>query len=69
MRQLSERAIVYLATGLHAGAAAPEETEELHVRQMTLAEAYAMVERREIRDSLTVAAIYRLRILELEGGI
>ncbi len=64
-----ERAIVYLATGLHAGAAAPEETEELHVRQMTLAEAYAMVERREIRDSLTVAAIYRLRILDLEGGI
>lgn len=64
-----ERAIVYLATGLHAGAAAPEETEELHVRQMTLDEAYAMVERREIRDSLTVAAIYRLKIMALEGRI
>jgi 8-oxo-dGTP pyrophosphatase MutT (NUDIX family) len=64
-----ERAIVYLATGLHAGAAAPEETEELHVRQMTLDEAYAMIERREIRDSLTVAAIYRLKIMVLEGRI
>jgi 8-oxo-dGTP pyrophosphatase MutT (NUDIX family) len=64
-----ERAIVYLATGLHAGEATPEETEELHLREMTLAEAYAMVERREIRDSLTVAAIYRLRIMELEGRI
>jgi 8-oxo-dGTP pyrophosphatase MutT (NUDIX family) len=62
-----ERAIVYLATGLHAGEAEPEETEELRLRQMTLAEAYAMVERREIRDAMTVAAIYRLRVMELEG--
>lgn len=64
-----ERAIVYLATGLHHGEASPEETEELHIRQMTLAEAYDLVERREIRDSLTVAAIYKMRILELEGRI
>lgn len=64
-----ERAIVYLATGLHAGEAEPEETEDLRLRQMTLAEAYEMVERREIRDSLTVAAIYRLRVMELEGRI
>jgi ADP-ribose pyrophosphatase len=62
-----ERAIVYLATDLHAGEAEPEETEELRLRQMTLAEAYAMVERREIRDAMTVAAIYRLRVMELEG--
>lgn len=64
-----ERAIVYLATGLQQGEASPEETEELHVRQMTLAEAYALVEARVIRDSLTVAAIYKLRILELEGRL
>lgn len=64
-----ERAIVYLATGLHEGAASPEDTEELKVRTVTLAEAYAMVERREIRDSLTVAAIYKMRILELEGKL
>ncbi len=64
-----ERGIVYLATGLVEGEASPEETEELHIRQMTLAEAYALVEQRVIRDSLTVAAIYKLRILELEGRL
>lgn len=64
-----ERAIVYLATGLHHGDAEPEETEDLQMQQMTLEEAYARVERREIRDSLTVAAIYRLRIMALEGRI
>ncbi len=64
-----ERGIVYLATGLHPGEAAPEDTEELDQRQMTLAEAYALVERRVIRDSLTVAAIYKMRVLQLEGKL
>lgn len=64
-----ERAIVYLATGLRQGEANPEETEELRLRQMTLAEAYALVEQRVIRDSLTVAAIYKMRVLELEGKL
>jgi 8-oxo-dGTP pyrophosphatase MutT (NUDIX family) len=64
-----EKAIVYLARGLQQGEASPEDTEDLRVRTMTLAEAYEMVERREIRDSLTVAAIYKMRILELEGKI
>jgi 8-oxo-dGTP pyrophosphatase MutT (NUDIX family) len=64
-----ERAIVYLATGLHMGEAAPEETEQLQIRSLTLTEAYEKVERREIRDSLTVAAIYRLMIMQLQGKI
>ena len=64
-----ERAIVYLATGLVEVEASPEETEELHLRKMTLAEAYTLVEQRVIRDSLTVAAIYKMRILELEGKL
>jgi 8-oxo-dGTP pyrophosphatase MutT (NUDIX family) len=64
-----ERAIVYLVTGLHMGEAAPEETEQLQIRSLTLTEAYEKVERREIRDSLTVAAIYRLMIMQLQGKI
>lgn len=64
-----ESGIVYLATGLTQGEAEPEETEDLKIRQVTLAEAYEMVERNEIRDSLTVAAIYKMRILELEGKL
>ncbi|HHG84057.1 MAG TPA: NUDIX hydrolase [Bacteroidetes bacterium] len=64
-----ERAIVYLATGLQEGEASPEDTEDLQLRTVTLAEAYAMVERQEIRDSLTVAAIFKLKILDLEGKL
>lgn len=64
-----ERGIVYLATGLTQGEAAPEEDEVLHVKQMTLDEAFALADRGEIRDSLTVAAIFRLRVMQLEGKL
>lgn len=62
-----ERAIVYLATGLRQGEAEPEDTEELVVKKISLEEAYAMVERREIRDSLTVAAIYKMMVMREKG--
>ena len=64
-----ERAIVYLARGLKAGEASPEETEDLRIRKMSLQEVYHAVEKGEIRDSLTVAAIYKLRVMELEGRL
>jgi 8-oxo-dGTP pyrophosphatase MutT (NUDIX family) len=64
-----ERGIVYLATGLTQGEAEPEEDEVLHVKQITLEEAYRMADAGEIRDSLTVAAIFRLRIMHLEGKL
>lgn len=64
-----ERGIVYLATGLTQGEAAPEEDEVLHVKQMSLDEAFALADRGEIRDSLTVAAIFRLRVMQLEGKL
>ena len=64
-----ERAIVYLATGLSQGEAAPEETEELKVRKMRLEEVYEMVERREIRDSLTVAAVYKVMLMKARGEL
>ena len=64
-----EWAIVYLATGLHQGKAQPEDTEELVVKKMSLAEAYEEVEARRITDSLTVAAIYKMMILELQGKL
>lgn len=64
-----ERGIVYLATGLTQGTAQPEEDEVLHVRQMSLDEAFGMADRGEIRDSLTVAALFRLRVMQLEGQL
>jgi len=64
-----ERAIVYLATGLSEGAAEPEDTEELQVKQVSLDEAYDMVIRGEIRDSLTVTAIFKLKLMQVNGEL
>lgn len=64
-----EKAIVYLATGLSKGDAMPDSTEELQIKQMSLEDAYAAVERREIRDSLTVGAIYKMMILKYQGDL
>ncbi|MEM8897827.1 MAG: NUDIX hydrolase [Bacteroidota bacterium] len=62
-----EWGIVYLATGLQQEEAEPEETEELHIKKMKLEEVYQMVESREIKDSLTVAAIYKLMLMKSTG--
>jgi 8-oxo-dGTP pyrophosphatase MutT (NUDIX family) len=60
---------VYIATGLRFGDAAPEETEDLALRKLPLAEAYRMVTAGEITDIISVAAILRARILQLEGKL
>jgi 8-oxo-dGTP pyrophosphatase MutT (NUDIX family) len=64
-----EEAIVYLARGLRRGDAQPEEDEVLELQRVPLAEAYRRVEQGEIRDSLTVAAILKMRVMELEGKL
>jgi 8-oxo-dGTP pyrophosphatase MutT (NUDIX family) len=61
-----EEGIIYLARGLHTGQAEPEETELLALRRVPLEEAFAMVEREEIRDSLSVAAIYKMMLLKAQ---
>lgn len=55
-----EEARVYLAQGLSQGEAAPEETEDLSLRRLPLVEAVAMVERGEITDAISVAAILKV---------
>lgn len=64
-----EWGIVYLATGLTLGEATPEETEDLHVKRMPLSEVLARVEAHDITDSLTVAGIYKLALLEMQGQL
>ncbi|MEZ4829869.1 MAG: NUDIX hydrolase [Bacteroidia bacterium] len=64
-----EWGIVFLATGLKEGEAAPEETEELTVQKMSLEEVYEEIEAGRITDSLTVAAIYKLMIMKLQGKL
>ena len=55
-----EKAIIYLATGLTQQEAEPEETEQLVVRKMPFEEVYQMVEKGEITDSMSVAAIIKV---------
>lgn len=60
-----ERAVVFLARELQLGKSEPEETEVLKVRRVPLREAFAMVHRGEIRDSLSVSALLRAELMQL----
>lgn len=64
-----EAGIIYLATDLQHGTAEPEETEALNLRRLPAAEAYRMATRGELTDSMTVAGLYRLRLMALEGEL
>lgn len=64
-----EFGICYLARGLEQHLAKPEETEELAVRKLPFEEAYQMVEEGKITDSISVAAIYKVKLMILDGRI
>lgn len=64
-----EWGIIYLATGLEAGEADPEDTEDLSVKKMRLEEVFAEVEAGRITDSLTVAGVYKLMVMKLRGAL
>ena len=52
-----EYGIVFMARQLTQGETAFEETEDLDIRKLPLADAVAMVERGEITDAISVAAL------------
>lgn len=64
-----ELAIIYLATGLKEGEAEPEETEELHSKKVSIGEAWQMVENGAITDSMTVAAITKIKLMKVLGQL
>lgn len=64
-----EMAIVYVAQGLTFGISSPEETEELMVKKLPFNEAYQMVMKGEITDSISVAAILKTHILIQENKL
>lgn len=64
-----ELACIFLAKGLEQREAAPEETEELAIRRLPFEEAYRMVERGEITDAMSVAAILKVKLLLLQGQL
>ena len=59
-----EFSIIYTAENLTQGESEPEETEQLQVKRLPLTEAIDMVIRGEITDSMSVAALLKLKILK-----
>jgi len=53
-----EVAVLYLATGLIAGEATPDGTEDLRLRHVPFDDVVAMIRDGAIRDAMTVAAIH-----------
>jgi len=64
-----EKAIIFLARQLEQREPEPEETEQLVVRKVPFAEAYRMVEEGIITDSMSVAAILKVKIMLNEAII
>jgi hypothetical protein len=58
-----EFAVCYIAEGLQAGEAEPEETEQLSVRRVLLTDAVDMVMRGEITDALSVMALLKASLI------
>jgi len=60
---------VFLARGLQQQTAQPEETEQLQVKKLSFEEAYKMVEQGTITDSMSVAAILKVKLMITDGRI
>ncbi len=64
-----ETSAVFLARGLSQHTAEPEETEQLAIKKLPFEEAYKMVQNGTITDSMSVAAILKVRLMILEGEL
>ncbi|QXV66289.1 NUDIX hydrolase [Mucilaginibacter sp. 21P] len=64
-----ELCILYVAKGLQQFEAEPEDTEELIVNKVPFDEVYGMVCSGEITDCLAVAAILKVKLMQLENTL
>src|SRR5574343_844170 len=64
-----EVAFLYLATGLSFQQAQPDEGEVLQLKKIPFEELYHLVKRGEITDSLRVAAVLRVKLMQQEGEL
>jgi 8-oxo-dGTP pyrophosphatase MutT (NUDIX family) len=64
-----EVAFIYMARKLEQQTAAPEETEQLLIKKLPFEEAAAMVEKGQITDSMSVAAIQQIQLLIIQGKL
>lgn len=64
-----ELSIIYIATNLIQGIAMPEETEQLVVKKLPFEDVYQMVLGGKITDSMSIAAIFKAKLMMLNGEI
>ena len=64
-----ERGFVYLATGLTAATAEPDENEDIAVARVPFREALDLAMAGEIRDMITVASLLRIYHMAREGEL
>lgn len=64
-----EHAILYVAQGLTFYPPQPDHDEELELKKLPFEELYSMVQRGEILDSLTVAAVLKVKLMLLDGSL
>jgi 8-oxo-dGTP pyrophosphatase MutT (NUDIX family) len=62
-----ELAIIYLATELKQEDAEPEETEALQIKKVSLSDAFGMVADGTITDAMSVAALTKIELLQVQG--
>jgi 8-oxo-dGTP pyrophosphatase MutT (NUDIX family) len=62
-----ELAVIYLATELMQKDAEPEETEALQIKKVSLSDAYGMVADGTITDAMSVAALTKIQLLQVQG--
>lgn len=58
-----EYGLIYIAQDLKFGSAEPDENEQLQIRKVPFMDVFEMVMNGEITDSMSVAAILKLKIL------
>jgi 8-oxo-dGTP pyrophosphatase MutT (NUDIX family) len=61
-----ELAVIFVASGLEQKTPIPEETEKLVIKKMPFEEVYQLVKAGQITDSMSVAAIQKMKLLMLE---
>jgi ADP-ribose pyrophosphatase len=65
---VAETMAVYLATGLHAGVAEPEEDEVIHKRMLPLPTVVSMILKGTIRDAKTISSVLWLDRVGTRNG-
>jgi len=65
----NEQGTAFLAWDLAEGAAEPEDTEQLQLLRLPFWEAVKRAEKGEIRDGVSIAALFRVALMALQGEL